>query len=259
MSTLTGYQDQLAAQETRLRSKAVRYVSLAPHRETPTPLSHLLVRLTPILCGEESVRAFVHGLIEITESMLHHYPDNIFWDLDRMAVALAAAGSPRGMRLMSATITDLQQGYGTHSIIAFRYVHDFTYGFDWCRWVKKDMRHRAAIGPFDWPYLCYLQKRRRELEALIAQNDEKYHQFAPGAARNPFVFSREPDDEYRLFIALAYTGHIPVPTWSMSEACIYDKPFDQLRVEMADALQGVSMSRCAPLAQPMSPLCASYA
>ncbi len=138
---------------------------------------------------------------------------------------------------MSEMITDLQRGYGTHSVLAFRYIHDFTYGFDWCRWVKKDARHRAHVGPFDWPYLLYLQQRRRELEDLIAQNDEKYHQLEPGVAHNPFLFSREPDDEYRLFSALASAGHIPVPTWSVHQDCRYDKPFDQLRVEMATSLQ----------------------
>ncbi len=70
MKTITRYQDKLSDHEARLQSKAVRYVSLAPHREAPTPLSRLLTGLEPALGGEASIRAFVDGLIDITESIL---------------------------------------------------------------------------------------------------------------------------------------------------------------------------------------------
>ena len=134
-------------------------------------------------------------------------------------------------------LVDLQRGFGRHSILAFRYVHDFTLGFDWCRWVKEDIPLRQDTGPFDWVFLLYLQKRRRELEALIAENDEKYHQLKPGEIRNPFVFSREPEEERSLHEALAKSGDIPVVSWEVDGLCQFEKSYGKIRVAVADSLK----------------------
>ncbi|MBT6180161.1 MAG: ferrochelatase [Deltaproteobacteria bacterium] len=230
------HRDRLSYVQLRVEDKAQTYLSLSPTRETPTTLPALLDLLAPRLPDPDALEAFVDGLDEIAESILANFPDNIFWDLDYLAGALTRAGSPRQIRLMTAMVVDLQRGFGRHSILAFRYVHDFTLGFDWCRWVKEDVQVRQETGPFDWVFLLYLQKRRRELEALIAENDEKYRQLKPGEIRNPFVFSREPDEERLLHEALSQAGDIPVVSWEVDGLCQFEKRYGEARVAAAQSL-----------------------
>ena len=236
-SHLAEHRERLEYLQARLEDRAVQYLSLDPDRAKPTRLPDLLDALSPRLSGEEATAAFVDGLNDIVEAILTHFPENIFWDLDYLASALSRAGSPRQIRLMSAMVVDLQEGFGRHSILCFRYVHDFTLGFDWCRWVKEDAQDRSDTGPFDWVFLRYLQKRRRELEALIAVNDEKYHQLEKGEIRNPFAFSREPAQEQRLHELLAENGDIPVAAWSIDGECRFDKEFGKIRVALSETLK----------------------
>ena len=146
-SHLAEHRERLEYLQERLEDRAVQYLSLDPDRATPTRLPDLLDSLSPRLSGEEATAAFVDGLNDIVEAILTHFPENIFWDLDYLASALSRAGSPRQIRLMSAMVVDLQEGFGRHSILCFRYVHDFTLGFDWCRWVKEDAQDRSDTGP----------------------------------------------------------------------------------------------------------------
>ena len=58
-----------------------------------------------------------------------------------------------------------------------------------------DPEPRAEHGPFSSTFLSYTKQRGEELVELIARNDAKYHRLADDAvARNPFGFSREPED-----------------------------------------------------------------
>ena len=229
--------ERLEYLQERIEAQAAEYRSLAPDREKPTSLPDLLKALAPRLSGEDALAAFVDGLDDVVEAVLANFPDNIFWDLDYLASAITRAGSPRQIRLMAAMVVDLQEGFGRHSILRFRYVHDFTLGFDWCRWVKEDAAERADIGPFDWIFLRYLQKRRRELEALIAVNDEKYYQLDAGEIRNPFAFSREPEEEAQLHEILSSNGDIPVAAWDIDGVCRYEKEFGKIRVEVSKSLK----------------------
>lgn len=234
------HRDRLAYVQLRIEDNAQAYVSLSPNRLKPTTLPELFELLAPRLADPDALEAFVDGLDAVAESIIANFPDNIFWDLDYLAGALTQAGSPRQIRLMTAMLVDLQCGFGRHSILAFRYVHDFTLGFDWCRWVKEDIPVRKDTGPFDWVFLLYLQKRRRELEALIAENDEKYHQLESGEIRNPFVFSREPEEERLLHEALALAGDIPVVSWEVDGQCQFEKLYGEIRVAVAESLKSES-------------------
>lgn len=229
--------ERLEYLQERVEAQALSYRSLSPDRDKPTSLPALFEALLPRLNGVDAVAAFVDGLDDTVEAILANFPDNIFWDLDYLAGVLVRAGSPRQIRLMAAMVVDLQEGFGRHSILRFRYVHDFTLGFDWCRWVKEDVSERADVGPFDWIFLRYLQKRRRELEALIAVNDEKYYQLNKGEIRNPFAFSREPDEETQLHEILSENGDIPVAAWNIDGACRYEKEFGKIRVEVSKSLK----------------------
>ena len=51
-----------------------------------------------------------------------------------------------------------------------------------------------------------------------------------------FGFSREPEDELRLFRDLAARGLLPVEAWRLETAPTWDRPFTDLRAERARVL-----------------------
>jgi hypothetical protein len=140
---------------------------------------------------------------------------------------------PSDLLARAEQICRLQKLYGQNSIICFRYVHDFVYGFDWAKWVLRDPETRNVHGPFSGAFLDYIENRAHELIDLIHNDDEKYPKLESGEPRNPFVFSREPDDERRLFMTLAERDLIPVRAWTFDTTPVWNRPFAALRAEMA--------------------------
>ena len=92
-------------------------------------------------------------------------------------------------------------------------MHDFVYGFDWERYVRRDPAAHAATGPFDVPFLERLLKRGGELRDAIARGDEGFGPVSAGQWRNPFAFSRIPEHEIPLHRSLARDGLIAVQAW----------------------------------------------
>jgi len=181
------------------------------------------------------------GLERVAEAMRAAFPDNLLGDLDHWAWAVAreaADGDDPDAHVGRATETtvELMRLFGCATPIRFRYVHDFVYGFDWAKWVRKDPAARAAVGPFDLAFLERMVRRGHELLALIAEDDEKYPQLRDDRPRNPFGFSREPEDELRLFRDLAARGLLPVEAWRLETAPTWDRPFTDLRAERARVL-----------------------
>ncbi len=208
-------------------------LSLCPGRERPTPFAELF-------CALELDRAREYALREVSERLVqaiaYHYPDNVFWDLDRLVSSLATRVSTDAIRSSGERLERLMAGFGMHSEIRFRYVHDFTYGFDWAKWVARAPEEREYIGPFDDAFLIYLEQRQRELMELIARDDEKYGKLRGDAPRNPFAFSREPEDERRLHEALAASGHVPVLTWTFDGRDRWGARFSEERDRVAKGL-----------------------
>ncbi len=174
-------------------------------------------------------------LVDIVSATLEHFPENIFWDFDYLARSIRGL-EPAPRIEVAQLIVGLNRRFGRTSVIAFRYAHDFLYGFDWARWAKKAPETRASIGPFAAVFLRSMDQRGRELEQLIAHNDSKYPQLPAGAARNPFEFSREPDDEFRLFSVLAERKLIPVPAWDREANLDFEPGYTRLRTETAREL-----------------------
>ncbi len=206
-------------------------------RDTLTQLDHFISRglslsgrapstISALSRGDAQV---ARGLTEITRSMADNFPENIFWDLEVIADALRG-GVPADL------LARVQPLYGQNGEIRFRYIHDFIYGFDWAKWVRRAPTERATHGPFSEAFLAYSFRRGHELLALIADNDSKYGQLQDARARNPFGFSREPDDEALLFRDLAERDLLPVRAWDTSARPVWDRPFAELRTERAGAL-----------------------
>ncbi len=170
-----------------------------------------------------------------------HFPENIFWDYAHFFAymfedSLQAAHPTEHLQQYRQKNMLLLARFGLHSPIRFRYMHDFLYGFDWARWVKKAPNERAHIHPFSHTFLDYLLQRGKELEELIRNNDAKYHPLSDERYRNPFFFSRNPHEEAHLLRSLAADGLIPVPGWQPTCTVCWDLPFARLRQERAEQL-----------------------
>ncbi|MEM6732785.1 MAG: ferrochelatase [Myxococcota bacterium] len=207
--------------------------SLCPERSRPTPFTTLWSSLD---VDAEHRTAIVSVTEQVARSIAAHYPDNVFWDLDRIVQALSERESVAAIESTGARLVRLMRGFGMNSEIRFRYVHDFTYGFDWAKWVARDPETRSGTRPFDERFLEYLEARQRELLGLIDADDATYGQLRGDGARNPFGFSREPEDERRLHELLAERGQVPVETWQRKGPERWGEHFAKSRALLADEL-----------------------
>lgn len=212
--------------------------TLAPDRAEATRL----VALFDAHAGQLPAAAragFARGLRRVARAQLEAFPGNLFWDFDALAARIASEARTHGVdgvAELTALVAALQHLFGRETPIRFRYVHDFTYGFDWAKWVRRAPKERASVGPFDRPFLRYMWRRGHELLALIAADDAKYPRLRDERPRNPFGFSREPRDEERLFRDLAARDLLPVPAWEPAPRARWDRPFYELRAVRAEAL-----------------------
>jgi hypothetical protein len=234
--------ERLRAIGTRLRDRVGVLRSLSPGRREATPLVELGERLLTDAVPPELGEAFGRALEALVEAQSQNFPRSLFWDFDYPAARLLAAAacdfqaSSKRLADASTLLVTLQRAYGEASEIKFRYAHDFTYGFDWARWVLRESASRENVGPFDIEFLLHLQRRAREIGKLIAGNDERYPRLPQGVDRNPFGFTRGPLEEERLHRDLAERGLIPVEAWRVDAVPRWREPFSEFRAERARAL-----------------------
>ena len=216
--------------------------SLSPERTTATHLHDIGKQICAMDLPPRVLAVLGEGLLEIVEAQCQNFPENIFWDLDFLATSLirrsrdSDLGPVRYIQEATRTIVSLQALFGIHSPIRFRYVHDFLYGFDWARWVKRDPNIRGSVQPFDIEFLRYSRERGHELIHLIEEGDERYPALDAGNARNPFPFSREPSDESLLHRDLAEQGMIPVCAWNPDAAPVWNENYADFRIARAREL-----------------------
>ncbi|MDH4283539.1 MAG: ferrochelatase [Myxococcales bacterium] len=177
----------------------------------------------------------------VAEAQLESFPENLFWDFDFYLAsihrhALAAADYPSYLRNATDITVGLMRLYGQQSAIRFRYVHDFMYGFDWARWVRRDPEARSGVAPFGLDFLRQIESRGQGILTLIEAEDDWYPNLSEGASRNLFPFSREPEDERRLYRLLAERGCIPVQAWRLDAQPDASRDFDALREDAAESL-----------------------
>jgi hypothetical protein len=216
-----------------------RAASVAPDREfarTPAELAELLLEERDA-AWEASFRK---GLSALERAQAEAFPQNIFGDLDFVAASVLRQGREADSGALVDELLErmcaLQGLYGESTPIRFRYVHDFTYGYDWAKWVRREPAQDGRVGPFDLEFLVYMERRGHQLLELIAVDDRKYPTLRGPEHRNPFPFSREPAAESRLFPELARRGLLPVETWRLDAKARCDRPFADLRVAVAGEL-----------------------
>ena len=227
----------LAAVEARIQRCPWGPLSLDPNRLAASPPTDVVARLAdprqaPHLAAAASV---------VAEAQLQSFPENLFWDFDFYLASVhrhASAASDYADYLENVTriTVGLMRLYGQQSAIRFRYVHDFMYGFDWARWVRRDPKARKGVEPFGMEFLRQTESRGRDILTLIEANDGWYPQLDEGVVRNPFPFSREPEDELPLYRLLAERACVPVEAWRVDAQPDASRDFDALREDAAVSL-----------------------
>jgi len=238
---MTSVLQRLRNADDSLDTRGVVRATLAPDRKQASNLVTLGEAAARAGLESPALDALAQGLVALSEAIAEHFPENIFWDLDFsvgnvVRRALAQDEPTAFVTSQAARLVELQQIYGRHTPIRFRYVHDFVYGYDWAKWVQKAPGERTDIAPFDPDFLAFSQQRGHELLDLIEADDRKYPRLREEGHRNPFGFRRDPEAETKLFHHLAREGHLPVEAWRWDGEPAWERPYSDTRREQAITL-----------------------
>ena len=212
-------------------------LTLDPCRDRATPIRDLVARLAD---GSREPH-LAAAACAVADAQLEAFPENLLWDFDYYlasihAEALESDDYEAHLRETTRITVELMHLYGQGSKIRFRYVHDFIYGFDWARWVRRHPESRSETAPFSLEFLQQSQTRGRDILQLIDSDDQIYPKLSGDRPRNPFPFSREPEQELALYRRLAEHDCIPVPSWRADARPDASRDFDALRERAAEAL-----------------------
>ena len=136
---------RLTEMDAQLQTTVPIPLSMCPARTRATSLHDIGEALLTDALDPSLMQAFADGLCLMVATKGDQFPENIFWDVDYLAACLLRLGDAHAIRDVTAHIVTLHEGFGRSSVINFRYVHDFMYGFDWARWVSQ----RAGDAPGD--------------------------------------------------------------------------------------------------------------
>jgi len=228
----------LLVADRRVGAGGSQWRTLDPQRARASTLTEIAGRVLPSHRSASAV-AFAHGLAQVAVAMHEAFPGNLFWDLDYLAASLwrEGQGDPERMRAHAEAHAALQHVFGRRTPIGFEYVHDFTYGYDWAKWVAREPEARAMVAPTSPAFVAVMQARGEELLAVIAAGaDAKYPRLTGSGPRNPFGFSRDKADEIVLLTHLASDGALPVQAWRVDPPLSPHRPFGQLRLDAAGQL-----------------------
>jgi hypothetical protein len=222
-----------------LARRSVNLLSLNPQKKITTSFAELGNLIVEQNIDMQILTNVQETLKYIVNTQLQNFPENIFWDFDfivssMLRQALAAdEGAIRFLKAFGEKMVCLTEMFGINTEIRFRYVHDFIYGFEWARWVQKDPANRANIEPFSLIFFDYLLAKGKELLQRISNGQFISYKLCDTGYRNPFTFSREPKDEYRLLTYLAEEELIPVAVWDWNASPVWNKPFQEMRQQLA--------------------------
>lgn len=227
----------LAELDARISQTRHGRLTLDPRRSIANPLTEVVSQLA----HDDQSPHLAAAASAVAEAQMRNFPENLFWDFDFYLASIhdrasEAADYAGHLSHVADSTVRLMQLYGQQSPIRFRYVHDFMYGFDWARWVRRKPEVRTGIEPFSIEFIHQTEARGRNLLSLIQADDEWYPRLKEGVSRNPFPFPREPEDELRLYRTLAARGYVPVETWRVDARPDAARDFDVLREQTAASL-----------------------
>ena len=227
----------LAELDASIQQRPTGALTLDPSRSTASSLADLVFGLA----DPSQLPHLTAAASSVAEAQLQSFPENIFWDFDFYLAsihrdAVTAPDYAGYLEQVTGITVGLMKAHGQQSAIRFRYVHDFMYGFDWARWVRRDPGARKGIEPFSLDFLQQTESRGRDIVRLIEADDDWYPRLADGVSRNPFPFSREPDQELPLYRLLAERGDVPVRAWQLDARPDASRDYDGLREDAAATL-----------------------
>ncbi|MEH2060461.1 MAG: hypothetical protein V7K97_30910 [Nostoc sp.] len=222
-----------------LAQQSVNLLSLSPQKTLITSFAEL-GNLIAEQNTDVQVLTTIQQILEIiVRTQLQNFPENIFWDFDFLVSSMlrqaliADEGAVPFLKVFAEKMVCLTKMFGNKTEIRFRYVHDFMYGFEWARWVQKEPQNRAHVEPFSLVFFDYLLAKGKELLQRINHGQVISYKLCETGYRNPFTFSREPEDEYRLLTYLAEEQLIPVAVWNWNASPVWNKPFQEMRQQLA--------------------------
>ncbi|MEH1851894.1 MAG: hypothetical protein V7L11_09455 [Nostoc sp.] len=222
-----------------LAQQSVNLLSLSPEKTLITSFAELGDLITEQSTDIQIIITIQQTLESIVRTQLQNFPENIFWDFDFLVSSMlrqaltADEGAIPFLKIFGEKMISLTEMFGNKTEMRFRYVHDFMYGFEWARWVQKEPQNRAHIEPFSLLFLDYLLVKGKELLQRINHGQVVSYKLCETGYRNPFTFSREPEDEYRLLSYLAEEQLIPVAVWNWNASPVWNKPFQEMRQQLA--------------------------
>ena len=222
-----------------LGQQSVNLLSLSPQKTLITSFAELGNLIAEQNTDVQVITSIQQTLESIVRTQLQNFPENIFWDFDffvssmlRQAL-IADEGAVPFLKVFGEKMICLTEMFGNKTEMRFRYVHDFMYGFDWARWVQKEPQNRTHVEPFSLVFFDYLLAKGKELLQRINHGQVISYKLCETGYRNPFTFSREPEDEYRLLTYLAEEELIPVAAWNWNASPVWNKPFQEMRQQLA--------------------------
>ncbi|MBW4611424.1 MAG: hypothetical protein KME22_30595 [Hassallia sp. WJT32-NPBG1] len=224
--------DEIIAQQS------INQFSLNPQKILATSFAELGTLIAEKTSEIQLITCLHNTLEQIIFAELDNFPENIFWDFDFLVSsmlnqALVADDAVEFLQCFGGKMVSLLELCGIKRKIRFRYVHDFMYGFDWARWVQKEPETRANEEPFSLKFLDYLLAKCEEILQRICLKKANYYKPCGKGYRNPYCFSREPEDECRMLRYLAANELIPVRVWNWNTQPVWNKPFQQLREQLS--------------------------
>ncbi len=222
-----------------LAHQSVNLLSLSPQKTLITSFTELEKFIAEQNTDIQLITTIQETLESIVRTQLQNFPENIFWDFDFLVSSMvrqalnADEGAIPFLKVFGEKMVCLTEMFGNKTEMRFRYVHDFMYGFEWARWVQKEPQTRAHIEPFSLVFLDYLLVKGKELLQRINHGQVVSYKLCETGYRNPFTFSREPEDEYRLLTYLAEEELIPVAVWDWNASPVWNKPFQEMRQQLA--------------------------
>lgn len=222
-----------------LAQQSVNLLSLSPQKTLITSFTELGNLIAQQNTDIQIITTIQETLESIVRTQLQNFPENIFWDFDFLVSSMlrqalnADEGAIPFLKVFAEKMISLTEMFGNKTEMRFRYVHDFMYGFDWARWVQKEPQNRAHVEPFSLVFFDYLLAKGKELLQRINHGQVISYKLCETGYRNPFTFSREPEDEYRLLTCLAEEQLIPVAAWNWNANPIWNRPFQEMRQQLA--------------------------
>ncbi|BDA79390.1 hypothetical protein LPTSP3_g23200 [Leptospira kobayashii] len=215
--------------------------TLCPNRNQVTRFEEIGNQISDLLGNEQDWKHSAEITYKIVDSVVDHFPENIFWDFDYMIMkivgnsAYSEQGFRQSMDLTVEKILNIFFIFGKNSSIKFRYIHDFIYGYDWLKWMLEKKHPGDEIDPYGVSFLDYIGHRGMEMISLIAKNDSNYPELN-GLYRNPFLFSRSDEDEIHLLKDLAASGNIPIEAWDRYANPKSDRNYSKIRLERSEQM-----------------------